>query len=51
MCIAFPKTKEAESGNEPGWKALLLLPFRILAFAWLVLKMVGVGLQAALRSG
>ena len=51
MCIAFPKTKEADSGSEPGWKAFLLLPFRTLAFAWLVLKMVGVELREALRSG
>ncbi len=51
MCIAFPKTREAESGNEPAWKALLLLPFRTLAFLWLLLKMAGVGLRSALKSG
>ncbi len=48
MCIAFPKTKEA--GAEPLWKKALLLPFRILAFLWLLAKMAGVGLRAMLES-
>ncbi len=44
MCIALPKTKEADNRGEPAWKSLLLLPLRLLGLAWLVVKLLFVGL-------
>lgn len=44
MCIALPKTKEGNTVRESAWKSLLLLPLRLLGLAWVLVKLVFVGL-------
>ncbi len=44
MCIAFPKAGEGPDREEPRWKSWLLLPFRLLELAWMLLRLLFLGL-------
>ena len=49
MCIAFPKVAEGDDGREPSWKSVLLFLPRLLALAWMVMKLFGEALFGWLR--
>ena len=49
MCIAFPKVADGDDGREPGWKSELLFLPRLLALAWMVMKLFGEALFGWLR--
>lgn len=49
MCIAFPKAGEGDDGREPTWKSTLLFLPRLLALAWMVVRMLGESAVQRLR--